>query len=162
MKFLNQIERNCSASFWADFSSWLPLSAGEACTTLPPFLRCLQHVQLCILLFSCCCGRGWGCNGVAEEQAGVRLALLHQALRVCLPLSLSVSQMSLMASGLRAALLWSPLMGLGRSLLVVLTLSCLGVEQCVLSPVFLCAAPSRATICRHEGCCLGQLIRNSQ
>lgn len=67
-----------------------------------------------------------------------------------------------MALCLRTALPWSPLMGLGRSLLVVLTLSCLDVEeQCVLSPAFLCAVPSRAAICRHEGCLLGQLIRNS-
>lgn len=72
MKFLNQIEHNCSASFQADFSSWCPLSAGEAYTTLSPLLHRLQLMQLCILLLPCCCGRGWGCNGVAEEQAGIR------------------------------------------------------------------------------------------
>lgn len=63
-----------------------------------------------------------------------------------------------MALGLRAALLQFPLMGLGRSLFVVLTMSCLGVEeQRVLLPVFLCAVPSRAAICRHEGCLLVNL-----
>lgn len=137
-----------------------------------PGVLCLlvKPIQLlfCTVYNSCSCASCFYLVAVEEAGAvmgwlknklGSGFALLHQALRVCLLLSLSVSQMSLMALGLRAALLWFPLMGLGRSLLVVLTLSCLGVEERrVLSPAFLCAVPSRAALCRHEGCLLVNLL----